>query len=82
MRGPIYIFDCTANESVTNGNRVTPKTIEVAGGHSYCVWVEKGCYVYLAGNCPADSSGEGGPAACGFAAAGNLYSIHLTESAN
>jgi VCBS repeat-containing protein len=78
----IYIWDTTTHELVTDGSQVTPKTIEVTGGHSYCVLVERGCYTYLVRNCPAGWSGEGGPIACGFAVAGNLYSIHFTESAN
>jgi VCBS repeat-containing protein len=75
----IYIWDTTTNKSVTDGDLVTPKTITVAGGHSYCVSVAKEGYVYYVKNCPAGWGDTGDQEACGFAAAGKLYAIHFTE---
>ena len=85
MGTPIYIWDNTTNAWVTNGNQVTPKNIEVAGGHSYCVWVG-GDVTYDVGSCPGDwsvsSAPNGGQQACGIAAAGSNHPVHFTESAN
>jgi VCBS repeat-containing protein len=80
---PIYVWDNTADGWVTNGNQLTPQNIQVAGNHSYCVW--------LGGNVTYDVSNphgwsvspapNGGQQACGLAAAAGNYPVHFTESA-
>jgi len=82
MGAPIYIKDTTTGQMVVNGNEVTPATIEVAGGHSYCVWVG-GDVTYDVKNShgwSVSSAPNGGQQACGFAAAGSNQPVHFTET--
>jgi VCBS repeat-containing protein len=80
---PIYIWDDTTDEWVVDGNYVTPKTIEVAGGHSYCVWLGGDITYYVKHITPTGSGWEitpDGKTACGYAAANTGYNIHFTSN--
>jgi hypothetical protein len=76
---PIYVQDTTTGEMVVDGNEVASATIEVAGGHSYCVWVGGDVTRYV-NSCPSSWSGKDTKAACGIAEAGHNYPVHFTQN--
>jgi len=79
---PIYIKDTTTDAWVTNGDKETPETIEVAGGHSYCVWLGGNVTYYVKHIVPTGSGWEitsDGRTASGDAAANAGYQIHFTS---
>ena len=74
---PIFIEDTSTSEMVVNGNVVASATIEVVGGHSYCVWVGGDATRYV--NAPPGWSGDGTETACGVAEAGGNYPAHFSQ---
>jgi uncharacterized repeat protein (TIGR01451 family) len=94
---PIYIWDSTTNDwaidqstgqAVNGTNHATNSTIAVAGGHHYCVWVEDEYYYHL--NAYPEGweisyypvPGHEVEAACGYAYAGELYSVTFFVTAS
>jgi VCBS repeat-containing protein len=79
---PVYIKDDTTHEWITEGNRETPTTIEVAGGHSYSVWLGGDVTYYVKHITPTGSGWEITPdnRARGDAAPGAGYIIHFTSN--
>ena len=90
---PIYIADNTTGGwaidedtglPVNGENHVTSKVtpIQVAGGHSYCVWVGAANVTYNVKGYPngwsITSAPNGGQAACGYAAVGKNHPVHFT----
>jgi len=88
----VFVWDHTVNqwavdedtgEEVDGTNHVTSATINVAGGHDYCVWVG-GNVTYYAKNYPSGWSESpldgGGTAACGYAAPETTCSVHFTSN--
>ena len=94
---PIFIWDNTTGDwaidqstgqPVDGSNHATPGIIAVAGGHSYCVWVENG-YFYQLSTYPEGWEvsyypvfGHEVEAACGLAEAGYLYSVTFFVTAS
>jgi hypothetical protein len=76
---PIYVQDTTTSEMVVDGNVVASATIQVAGEHSYCVWVGGDATRYV-NSCPDSWSGVGTETACGKAAIGVMHPVHFTQS--
>jgi VCBS repeat-containing protein len=76
---PIYVQDTTTGEMVVDGNVVASATIQVAGEHSYCVWVGGDATRYV-NSCPDSWSGVDTETACGKAAAGVIHPVHFTQS--
>jgi len=74
---PIFVQDITTSKMVVNGNVVASATIEVVGGHSYCVWVGGDTTRYV--NAPSGWSGDGTETACGVAEAGGNYPAHFSQ---
>jgi uncharacterized repeat protein (TIGR01451 family) len=89
----IFIWDENTNnwavdedtEQPVNGtNHTTPDTIAVIGGHYYGVWVDVEYASCVVSAWPVDWQVIPGyrelayEAACGYAAAGNLYSVNFT----
>jgi VCBS repeat-containing protein len=75
---PVYVQDTITGEMVVDGNEVASATIEVAGGHSYCVWVGGDVTRYV-NTCPHSWSGVDTETACGIAEAGHNYPVHFTQ---
>jgi hypothetical protein len=94
---PIYIWDSTTGdwaidqstgEAVDGSNHATNSTIAVPGDHSYCVWVEDE-YFYHLSTYPEGWEvsqypipGHEVEAACGYAYAGELYSVGFFVTAS
>jgi len=80
---PIYIEDTTIGAWVTNGTEETSATIEVAGGHSYRVWLGGNVTYYVKHIVPPGSGWEitsDGQTAYGYLAPSAGYQIHFTSS--
>jgi len=84
-KGPIYIWDATAEEWITNGGKLTPEGIEVPGDHYYYVWVGADV-TYDPTNYPEDWTKEPAPegydteAAYGCAAEDSNTPLHFSET--
>ena len=79
---PIYIKDTTTDKWVINGDKETSATIEVAGGHSYRVWLGGNVTYYVKHIVPPGSGWEitsDGQTAYGDAAPNAGYQIHFTS---
>jgi len=79
---PIYIEDTTDDKMIVSGDEETSATIEVAGGHSYHVWLAGNVTYYVKHITPAGSGWEittDGQTAYGDAAPGAGYNIHFTS---
>jgi VCBS repeat-containing protein len=79
---PIYIQDTTDDEIVVSGDVETTATIEVAGGHSYRIWLGGNVTYYVKHIVPSGGGWEitpDGQIAYGDAAPGDGYNIHFTD---
>jgi VCBS repeat-containing protein len=79
---PIYVKDTTTDKWVTSGDVQTSATIQVAGGHSYRVWLGGSVTYYVKHIVPTGSGWEitsDGQTAYGVAAPNAGYQIHFTD---
>ena len=78
-----WAIDEDTEKPVDGSNHEASAGINVAGGHSYCVWVG-GNATYDVGHCPSGWSKSdlegGGEQACGLAAAGSNNPVHFTQA--